>query len=372
MDAVTAFLNCNSDNDIYIEVPPEWRQPGMSTTYPFVFKLQKALYGLKQAPRVWQKHLKSFLSEFGFEPLASDNCIYIHKESEILIVTYVDDFVILGRSINHINLLKKALATKFQLQDLGPASYFLGFRITRYRHQKRILLTQDSYTRQILERFNFENCRSVDTPMAAGYDVFMVPNTGKVKANEIVEYQSKVGSLLYLATHTRPDIAYSCAAFSRYLSNPSPQHLKGVNRIFHYLKGTINLGIMYDRNNSHQELHGYCDSDWGGDRGTRRSTSGSVFFLAGGVISPFAKGQPNVSLSSTEAEYYAYTQCIQELLWIQQVMGQMQYSGRDIVSTRIYSDSQSSIALGDSPELHQRTKHIDIKHHFIRRHIEAG
>ncbi|KAI0996469.1 hypothetical protein K3495_g11711 [Podosphaera aphanis] len=208
--------------------------------------------------------------------------------------------------------------------------------------------------------------------MAAGFEVFMIPNTGISTEAEKKEFQSKIGSFLYLAIHTRPDIAFACSAFSRYLSNPSPQHLNGVNRILRYLKGTINLGIMFDGNHTHQRLHGYCDSDWGGDRGTRRSTGGSVFFLTGGVISASAKGQPNVSLSSTEAEYYAYTHCVQEMLWIQQVMAQMQYSGKDIVSIRIYSDSQSSLALGNNPELHQRTKHIDIKHHFIREHLDAG
>lgn len=145
-----------------------------------------------------------------------------------------------------------------------------------------------------------------------------------------------------------------------------------MTEVLRYLNGTMNLGIMYDGNSSKPHLHGCCDSDWGGDKGTRRSTGGSVFFFSGGVISTSAKSQQNVSLSSTEAEYYAYGSCIQELLWIQQVMHQMQYSGKDIVTTCIYSDNQSSIALGNNPELHQRTKHIDIKHHFIREHIEAG
>lgn len=208
--------------------------------------------------------------------------------------------------------------------------------------------------------------------MAAVFETFLIPNDSLATKSQIKEYQSKVGSLLYLAVHSRPDIAFACSAFSRYLSNPSAQHMKGVDRIFRYLKGTMDLGIMYDGKSPNPQLHGYCDSDWGGDRGTRRSTGGTIFLLAGGVISASAKSQPNVDLSSTEAEYYALTSCIQELLWIQQVMAQMQYSGKDIVSTRIYSDSQSSIALGNNPELHQRTKHIDIKHHFIRQHIDAG
>ena len=208
--------------------------------------------------------------------------------------------------------------------------------------------------------------------MAAGFETFLIPFDGVATSAEVKKYQSKIGSLLYLAVHTRPDLAFACSAFSRYLSNPSKQYLLGVNRIFHYINSTTNLGIMYDGNNCHGGLYGYCDSDWGGDRATRRSTVGSVFFLAGGVISSSAKSQPNVALSTTEAEYYAYTSCIQELLWIQQVMRQMQYSGKDIVSTRIYSNNQSSLALGDNPELHSRTKHIDIKHHFIREHLDAG
>lgn len=372
MDAVTAFLNSDADDDIYVEIPPGWVEPGMKSTNQFVCKLEKALYGLKQAPRLWQRHLRRCLAEVDFEPLASDNCLYLNKQSGILIVTYVDDFLIIGKIIAEINQLKRKLAEKFQLEDLGPASYFLGVRITRDRLRKRTYLAQDAYADQILERFGLENCRPTDTPMAAGFEKFLVPNDGNATAAEIRHYQSKVGSLLYLAVHTRPDIAFACSAFSRYLSNPSPQHLKGVDRIFRYLKGTMNLGVMYDGNSSKPYLHGYCDSDWGGDKGTRRSTGGSVFFFSGGVISASSKSQPNVSLSSTEAEYYAYSSCIQELLWIQQVMHQMQYSGKDIVTTRIYSDNQSSMALGNNPELHQRTKHIDIKHHFIRQHIEAG
>ncbi|KAI1006218.1 hypothetical protein K3495_g2000 [Podosphaera aphanis] len=372
MDAVTAFLNSDADNDIYVELPPGWIEAGISSNFPFVCKLEKALYGLKQAPRLWQKHLRSCLAEVGFEPLASDHCLYLNKQTKIIIVTYVDDFLIIGKNIGLINSLKEKLAHKFQLEYLGPVCYFLGVRITRDRPKKRIYLTQDAYALQILERFCLENCRPADTPIAAGFDVFLVPNDGAATVAQIKEYQSKVGSLLYLAVHTRPDIAFAWSSFSRYLSNPSLQHLKGLDRIFRYVRGTINLGIMYDGNCPTQQLHGYCDSDWEGDKGTRRSTGGSVFFLAAGMISASAKSQPNVALSSTEAEYYEYTSCMQELLWIQHIMAQMLYSGKDIVSTRIYTDNQSSLALGNNPELHSRTKHIDGKHHFIREHLDAG
>ena len=177
---------------------------------------------------------------------------------------------------------------------------------------------------------------------------------------------------MYLAVHTRPDISYAVSVFSRYLSNPSSNHTKGVYNILRYVRGTVSLGIMYDANAFDTTLHCHSDSDWGGNIATRRSTGGSVFFLAGGVISASSKGQTSVALSSTEAEYYALTATIRELLWIQQLMRQMGYSSTDILSTKVYGDNQGSLALSENPELHQRTKHIDIKHHFIRDHVTSG
>ncbi|KAI0992483.1 hypothetical protein K3495_g15702, partial [Podosphaera aphanis] len=373
LDAVTAFLNSTADrNDIYAELPPNWWEPEMIPGVDYVCRLLKALYGLKQSPRLWQKHLRRCLEELGYTPLESDNCVYIHRKDHLVVVSYVDDFLLLGKSKEVISKMKAKLAQKFQLEDLGPAHYFLGVRITRDRVKRCLWLTQDAYCRQILERFGMDNCRPSETPMAPGYEVFLVPNTGQASVTEIKEYQSKIGSLLYLAVHTRPDISYSVSVFSRYLTNPSLNHIKGVDRILRYIKGTINLGIMYDGTASDTSLYCHSDSDWGGNKASRRSTGGSVFFLAGGVISASSKGQTSVALSSTEAEYYALTASIKELLWIQQLMRQMGYLGADVLSTRVYGDNQGCLALSENPELHQRTKHIDIKHHFIRDHIDSG
>ena len=153
MDAVTAFLNRDADDDIYVEIPPGFREPGIDSTYSFVCKLKKAFYGLKQAPRLWQKHLRTCQADVDFDPLASDNSLYLNKQSGIIIVTYVHDFLIIRKNLKVIHHLKRRLAEKFQLEDLEPASYFLGVWITRDRPFKKIYLTQDTYTRQILERF---------------------------------------------------------------------------------------------------------------------------------------------------------------------------------------------------------------------------
>ncbi|KAI1006112.1 Retrovirus-related Pol polyprotein from transposon TNT 1-94 [Podosphaera aphanis] len=374
MDAVSAFLDSSSDDNIYVELPPMWSVPDLKELDDPVCKPLKALYGLKQAPRLWQNHLRLKLSEVGLTPLKSDNCIYRQKSTGILVVTYVDDFLIIGKDRSKIDELKDKLSKKFDPDNLGIANYFLGVRIVRDRKLRRIYLCQDAYIKQILERYSLENSGTVDCPSASGSDIHMVKFEGIATASEISEQQSKIGSLLYLAVHTRPDIAYQCSTLSRFLNNPSPQHIKAANRVFHYLAGTINLCIVYDGmlGVRQSKLYSFTDSDWGGCRNTRISTGGSIFFLAGGIISASTKRQSSVSLSSTEAEYYALGACIQGLLWIQQIMGQMQYKGNDIIKTRVCTDNQSSIALSGNPELHQRTKHIDIKHHFIRSHIANG
>jgi hypothetical protein len=147
--------------------------------------------------------------------------------------------------------------------------------------------------------------------------------------------------------------------------------MKAADRILHYLQGTKMLGIEY-RADGHTQLHGYCDLDYASDKAQRKSVLGNVFFFAGGTVSHTSKRQQTVAQSTTEAEYYALAKAVSEALWLQQIMKQMMYSRNDIQAVKIYSDNQSSLSLAENPEFHQRTKHIDVKHHFIREHIENG
>jgi len=178
---------------------------------------------------------------------------------------------------------------------------------------------------------------------------------------------------MYLAVYTRPDIVYAVSVLSRFLSNPSPQHLKAADRILQYLKGTKHLGIVYGgANTPNSQLHGYCDADYAGDKAERKSVSGNTFFFAGGVISHSSKRQTTVALSTTEAEYYALAKAVTESLWLQMILRELLYKGPEIKQLRIYGDNQSLLNLAENLEFHQRTKHIDVKHHFIREHIEKG
>lgn len=202
------------------------------------------------------------------------------------------------------------------------------------------------------------------------------PNVKLVKTKEAQDgidhslYQSAVGSLLYLATWTRPDIAFAVTNVARYCAKPSKEHWTAVKRIFRYIKGTKDLGIGYCHGLSSDDILGYCDADWAGDVNDRKSTSGYVFHLAGGPISWRSKKQTCVALSTAEAEYVALAAAAQEAVWLKKMISQMGTDQRKAVT--IFDDSQSAIAMTRNPQFHGRSKHIDIKYHFIRDLVEEG
>jgi hypothetical protein len=368
MDAVTAFLNSSIDTDVFVELPPAWKEIfGIKGDY--VCQLLMALYGLKQSPRLWQDKLRKVLIRLGFEPLKSDNCVYINKAGVIL-VTYVDDMLITGPDITEINKVKEALKKEFEMDDLGPVNYFLGVRIVRNRANRSIALIQDAYISKVLKKYGMENCKPAATPMETGALNAMVANTGQATKTEILEYQSRIGSLTYLATQTRPDIAFACSVLSRFLVNPSKDHMNSAGRVLRYIAGTKTLAIVYGgtaiQDPDNGELHGYSDSDFAGDIEYRKSTSGYVFFFAGGVISCQSKRQTVTALSTTEAEYYALYKAVMEAAWLRYVYKELHWKSKDVKSVKIYGDNQGSLQLSQNPELHQRTKHIDVKYHYIR------
>jgi len=180
-------------------------------------------------------------------------------------------------------------------------------------------------------------------------------------------YRSMIGGLLYL-TASRPDIMFSVCLCARFQSKPKESHLLAVKRILRYLKGTVDLGIWYS-NESSFVLNAYCDADYGGCKVTRKSTSGACQFLGDMLISWSSKKQNSVAQSTTEAEYISAGSCCAQVLWIKQ---QVEDFGYDVKNTPIHCDNSSAINISKNPVLHGRTKHIEIRHNFIRDHIEKG
>ena len=184
---------------------------------------------------------------------------------------------------------------------------------------------------------------------------------------EITQYRAMIGSLLYL-TASRPDIMFAVCLCARFQSCPKESHLKAVKRILKYIKGTQNLGLWYGKQ-SELDLVGYTDADFAGDRMDRKSTSGTCQFLGGSLVSWSSRKQTSVALSTAEAEYVAAGSCCTQLLWMIQTLSDYELIFRKVP---IMCDNTSAIMISKNPVLHSRTKHIEIRHHFIRDHVEKG
>jgi hypothetical protein len=374
MDVKSAFLHGDIDEEVYVDLPEGWELfPDIFQSGEIVLLLQKALYGLKQSPRLWQLTLKAALKRLGYLPLFADQCVYRNASTGLIIITYVDDFLLIGPHGQELQQLKRQLSNAFEMKDLGPCQFFLGVRITRKGSQ--ITLCQDAYIRKVLDQFGMLECRAVTTPLDPGASDTLVPYQGSAAEDQIKLYQSLVGCINYLATQTRCDIAFTASALSRFLVNPAPAHIKSAKRALQYLKGTIMYSITlggpkYGPNNLDIRL--YTDSDYAGDRHTYKSTSGYVSFVAGGPVSWQSKRQSVVAQSSTEAEYIAMSELAKEGSWIRYLLEGLKYKGQDLESITLFGDNQGALSLAENPTFHRGSKHIAVRYHLVRQEVEEG
>lgn len=204
-----------------------------------------------------------------------------------------------------------------------------------------------------------KDCNSVCTPTEMGLKLVKNPEGRKVDSTL---YKQIVGSLMYLTT-TRPDIMHAVSLISRYMEQPKEMHLLAAKRIFRYLQGTTDFGLFYKKGEK-SELFGFTDSDYAGDPDDRKSTSGYVFMIGSGAVCWSSKKQPIVTLSTTEAEFVAATTCACQAIWLRKILEELHFKQQG--PTTIYCDSSSAIKLSKNPVLHGRSKHIDVKYHFLR------
>ena len=380
MDAVAAFLHGDVDTVIYTKIPEGWTDENGNPIPPgMVARLNRPLYGLKQAPKLWQIKLRKGLKKLGFKQLKSDNALYINRKTMVMIATHVDDFLIIGNK-KAVTEVKADLSKIFHMEDLGPAKHFVGVRIHRDRANRTISLVQDGYTDKVLERFDMQNSTPYKTPMETGAKAFLQKYEGQATKAQITEYQQIVGSELYLATHTRPDISYAVSKLSKFLTNPSPAHLKAAKRVLAYLNGTRELGITFGPGkvgDKDMSLEGYADSSYAEDfiafkETSTESSGGYLFYLAGGVISSQTKQTKGTAQSTTEAEFYAMNAAARHAAWLQQVFDELGYHYEDAQSVLLHGDNEGALALSENPEIHYRTKHIAIQYHYIREQAENG
>lgn len=265
------------------------------------------------------------------------------------------------------------------MEDLGIASTVVGIEVIR-EDKHTYSICQSMYASKILQRFDSLDLKPAITPLPPGLKLFK-PDLEEITdfASKRLPYRSVVGSLMYLAQCTRPDLAYAVGILSQHLDWPGYQHWNAATHVLRYLSGTINLGIRYSGAGQVENVRGIksqhcpqalCDADWAGDKDTRRSTTGYLFILAGGAVSWRSKLQPTVALSSTEAEYRAITEAGQELIWLRTMLKKLGYE--DSNPTVLQSDNMGAIHLTNKTIFHARTKHIEIHYHWIREVVKAG
>ena len=366
LDFKTAFLNGNLAEEIYVEQPPGYRlgKPGQ------VIRLSKALYGLKQAPRAWHQTLKQELLAKGFVESDADPGLFFLDTSAgtVCVLIYVDDALVAAHALEAVLQAKSLLMDMFEARDLGEAGLFLGMAIERDRRQRTIKLHQERAVKDLLAKHGMQQVNARTVPLTPGTK--LQKDQGEpLSAEQKHDYSSLVGSLNYLAVCTRPDIAFPVGVLARFLASPTADHMAAAKGVLRYLAGTTNHGLNYGAKLGDSSIIAYCDADHAGDLDKRRSTTGYTFMQNGGAVSWSSKRQETVALSTVEAEYMAAAAAAKEALWLRVLLAELSLPHQTI---QIYADNQGAMALTKNPIVSARSKHIDVRYHFVRERVAQG
>lgn len=357
LDVPTAFLNGFLTESVYMEIPDNSDFVDCKNK---VLKLKRAIYGLKQSARAWYTRVEECLLKLEYQKSKYEPCLFIkcNNNVKVYIALFVDDFFIFYNCQNTYEHLKRELVMKFKIKDLGQIKQCLGMHVNVMKDC--ITVDQKQFVNSILKRFNMTDCSVVETPMEVNLKL------EKEISNDCLSkypYQQLIGSLMYLSVLTRPDISYSVSFLSQYNNCYNENHWKHLKRLLKYLQKTKSYGLVYKKDG--HSLHGFVDSDWASCSLDRRSYTGFCFIMSGCVISFESKKQKTVALSSTEAEYMALSEACKEAIYLKNVIFEILKLNKSM-SICLYSDNQSSMKLAVNPLFHKRTKHIDVRHHFVR------
>src|SRR5487761_336488 len=369
-DFNSVYLNgeLGASEEIYMQEPPGYEEGEAGS----VKRLCKALYGLKQAGRKWYDALSNVLADLGFRVSTADPDVFTAriKDDVLVLAVHVDDCAMTGSSPELIAEYKQKMHARYALTDLGPVRWPLGIKVPRARTAHTISLSREAYIKSILARFSLADAKSYSTPMvpSASYSKSDSPASATDAARmRKVPYREAIGSLMYASVATRPDIMFTVSTLSQFLENPGEAHREAVKRVFRYLSGTRDAELTYG--GERHDLLGYTDAD-GASQDHRRAVSGYAFIIDGGAVSWSSRKQELVTLSTAEAEYVAATHAAKESIWLRRLTGDIYPSVASAIT--LYCDNQAALRLAQDDNYHARTKHIDIRYHFIRDVVERG
>ena len=371
MDVVTAFLQAPVDCDIFMEQAPGFAKKGDLNK---VYKLNKAIYGLKQSPFLWNCAIHQWLVEYGFTANAVDRCLYVktcpNSGKKIILTIYVDDLLITGEDTVGINKFRLDIQKRFKMTDLGEIHHCLGFQVTR--DSQFLHLRQTSYIDRVLERFagfGFHGSESKvyktkDSPAESGD---MLKRFRESKSHSMVyPYRELIGSLKYLTTVSRPDIANVVRLLSKFTNEYQSIHVKAAQRVLRYLAGTKDLGLKYNINSGDMKLRGYSDSSYADNVENARSTTGFALVLNGSAVVWKSRCQQTVARSTCEAEYMSMSDAVNEIQYVRQLLVDM---SPQCGPTELYCDNDSAIKISQGVHQTKFTRHINVRYHNVKEHV---
>ena len=361
LDAKNAFLHGNSDFAIYVKQPPGFENPAHPDS---VLLLLKSLYGLKQASRIWYLALYDAIINLGFESSKFDPCIFISPQWHLLLAIYVDDILVMGPQVK-CDEFANQLSRQFRITNQGHVSSFLGINVER--RDGAILLNQIGYIDRMAQRFQLESCNPTFTPLDHSLPLLKAePESPRADGTL---YKELTGSLNHLAICTRPDTSLSVSKLSQFNQDPTITHHNAARRILKYAISTKHYSIKYGGINKLLQIDGYADADWGSNLVDRKSTTGFIFMMNGGPISWKSGKQTTVALSTMEAELMALSDAAREIL---AHLTFFQTLSIELPLPILYTDNEAAESVAKHEPEYQRSKHIDIRYHFIRDHFEKG
>ena len=373
LDITSAFTEAELEDETYMLQAPGFTAPGKENC---VYKLKKAIYGLAVSSRLFNRLLTKLLLQINVKATKSDPSFFYLREGDdwLIMPVYVDDMYPCFNNVRLFNKVFNHLKTKLQVKDLGRLRDCLGFEI-KYT-PSTIIIDHSKVIQACLKRFNMIDSKPCPTPESVGNQLKHSDSpatSSQTKEMESIPYREAVGTLTWIMLVSRPDIAASLCKVSQFNCNPGLKHRQAVKHIFRYLNGTIDKKLTFTKNNiNNRGITGYVDSSHADIIETRKSTSGFIIFFLNNPISWATKVQRIVAHSSTEAEYIAIDDIAKDIVWTQTLIQELGFNHLIPTPITIHEDNQGAIALSKNPVNHSRSKHIDIRYHFIRDLVEEG
>jgi hypothetical protein len=365
-DVPDAFLNSPLDADVYMYMPQGFEQPGM------VCKLNKGLYGLRQASLLWYKQMHQCLLSLHFKQTGFDNCIYYSEEKVTFISLYVDDILVMSKSQDIIDEIFKALHDKFKIKHMGVVKEYLGTEF-HFDEQNRLHLSQGKFSFKLCQTYLSESDTPTKTPMSPRH-VILPFNEAADEACSEIKFRAAIGSLLWLARSTRPDIAFIVSLLAQHQLKPSRKHWGAVRHVLKYIRGTLEYGIILNRNNDCSVLL-KADASFADTQRGWHSTSGVALFVAGGLVQWLSKKQTTVALHTLEAEMLSIAEGVKVILWCKNCLENLPVLLSHSLNHRptLETDSNSAVELIRNNDVDAKgIRHVRVKERLFLRHHQAG